>query len=47
MSLIRNYILEPVTSEGNFSVLLDKEIMLATRHKLGFLNDRDAFEINK
>ncbi|MBC7749669.1 MAG: amidohydrolase [Methylotenera sp.] len=42
-----NYILEPVTSEGNFSVLLDKEIMLATRYKLGFLNDRDAFEINK
>ncbi|SDG62160.1 Carbon-nitrogen hydrolase [Flavobacterium omnivorum] len=47
LDFLGNYILEPVTSEGNFSVLLDKEIMLGTRHKLGFLNDRDAFEINK
>jgi hypothetical protein len=26
-------------------VVLDKEKMLETRQKLGFLNDRDAFEI--
>ena len=46
VDFLGNYILEPVASEGNFSILLDKQIMLETRQKLGFLNDRDAFEIN-
>ena len=46
VDFLGNYILEPVASEGNFSILLDKEIMLETRQKLGFLNDRDTFEIN-
>lgn len=45
IDFLGHYILEPVTSEGNFSVLLDKEIMVETRQKLGFLNDRDSFEI--
>ncbi|OAB31326.1 Predicted amidohydrolase [Flavobacterium fryxellicola] len=47
IDFLGNYVMEPVTAEGNFSVLVDKEIMLATRHKLGFLNDRDDFEINR
>jgi predicted amidohydrolase len=46
VDFLGNYILEPVTSEANFSVIIDKEIMLETRQKLGFLNDRDIFEIN-
>ncbi|MBG6060908.1 putative amidohydrolase [Flavobacterium sp. CG_9.1] len=46
IDFLGNYVMEPVTAEGNFSVLVDKEIMLATRHKLGFLNDKDTFEIN-
>ena len=46
VDFLGNYILEPVASEGNFSILLDKQIMLETRQKLGFLNDRDTFEIN-
>lgn len=33
----------PLPNEGVFVVELDKENMLATRKKLGFLNDRDSF----
>ena len=40
-----NYVLEPKESESSFLVLLDKEKMLETRQKLGFLNDRNSFEI--
>jgi omega-amidase len=39
------YVLEPEESEGCFTVKLDKEKILQTRQKLGFLNDRDSFEI--
>lgn len=35
----------PSANEGVFVVELDKENMLATRKKLGFLNDRDSFSL--
>lgn len=40
-----NYILEPQETEGVFIVELDKQKMLVVRQKLGFLNDRDSFEL--
>jgi omega-amidase len=40
-----NYVLEPQEEEGIFIVELDKQKMLKTRQKLGFLNDRDSFEL--
>jgi predicted amidohydrolase len=40
-----NYILEPQEAEGVFIVEFDKEKMSNARNKLGFLNDRDSFEI--
>lgn len=40
-----NSILEPQESEVVFIVELDKDKMLETRKKLGFLNDLDSFEI--
>ncbi|MFV8368998.1 nitrilase family protein [Flavobacterium sp. LB2R40] len=47
IDFLGNYVLEPQESEGVFTVVLDKEKMLETRQKLGFLNDRDSFEIKK
>ncbi|MNY60091.1 2-oxoglutaramate amidase [compost metagenome] len=32
-------------TEGVYTVVLDKENMLETRKKLGFLNDRDNFTV--
>lgn len=40
-----NSILEPQESEAAFIVELNKDKMLETRKKLGFLNDLDAFEM--
>lgn len=40
-----NSILEPQESEAVFIVELNKDKMLETRKKLGFLNDLDSFEI--
>jgi predicted amidohydrolase len=40
-----NYILEPQEIVGVFIVELNKEKLLETRNKLGFLNDRDSFEL--
>ena len=45
VDFLGNYVLEPEESEGSFSIVLDKQAMLETRQKLGFLNDRDVFEI--
>ncbi len=45
VDFLGNYVLEPEESESSFFVVLDKEKMLETRQKLGFLNDRDSFEI--
>lgn len=40
-----NYILEPQKAEDVFIVELNKEKLLEARKKLGFLNDRDSFEL--
>lgn len=45
VDFLGNYVLEPEEFESSFLVVLDKEKMLETRQKLGFLNDRDSFEI--
>lgn len=42
-----NSIVEPVESESILYAELNKEKMLQARQKLGFLNDRDTFEIKK
>lgn len=38
-------VIEPSAAEGVFTITLDKESMLETRKKLGFLNDRDRFTV--
>lgn len=47
VDFLGNCMVEPVESESIFYAELDKEKMLQTRQKLGFLNDRDTFEIKK
>lgn len=43
VDFLGNYILEPQRSEGIFIVDVDKNKMLETREKLGFLDDKDHF----
>jgi omega-amidase len=38
-------LIEPSSAEGIFTVDLDKQELLETRHKFGFLNDRDSFTL--
>jgi predicted amidohydrolase len=45
VDFLGNYILEPRETEGVFIVELNKEKLLDTRNKLGFLNDTDSFEL--
>ena len=45
VDFLGKYVLEPEQSEGIFMVVIEKEKMLETRQKLGFLNDKDSFEI--
>lgn len=45
VDFLGNHILEAQENEGVFIVELDKEKMIETRKKLGFLNDRDSFEL--
>lgn len=45
VDFLGNYILEPQENEGVFMVELNKEKLIETRNKLGFLNDRDVFEL--
>lgn len=45
VDFLGNYVLEPQETEGVFVVELSKEKMNETRNKLGFLNDRDSFEL--
>ncbi len=45
VDFLGNYIIEPQTSEEIFIVDLDKNQMLETRQKLGFLNDKDDFSL--
>jgi omega-amidase len=40
-----NFLVEPQYNEGVFITTLNKNTLEATRQKLGFLNDRDAFTI--
>jgi len=40
-----NYLLEPQEQEGTFIIELDQQAMIDTRKKLGFLNDRDTFQL--
>lgn len=45
VDFLGNNLLEPQENEGIFIVDLDKEMLLETRKKLAFLDDRDDFEI--
>lgn len=40
-----NFVLEPQENEGVFITELNKEKLVETRKKLGFLNDKDSFEL--
>ena len=40
-----NYIVDPQETDGVFIVELNKEKLVETKKKLGFLNDRDSFEL--
>lgn len=46
VDFLGNNIIEPQETEDIFITKLDKESMLATRQKLGFLYDRDSFQIS-
>lgn len=45
VDFLGNYVLEPQETEGVFIVELNKQKLVETRNKLGFLNDRDSFEL--
>lgn len=45
VDFLGEFVLEPQGSEGIFEVELDKNQLLETREKYGFLDDRDEFEI--
>lgn len=45
IDFLGNYMLEPQDTEGVFITELNKENLLETRKKFGFLNDRDSFEL--
>lgn len=45
IDFLGNYLIAPQTTEGVFNCELNKEAMLKVRNKLGFLNDKDAFEL--
>jgi predicted amidohydrolase len=45
VDFLGNYVIEPQEIEGVFITELNKEKLVDSRKKLGFLNDRDAFEL--
>jgi omega-amidase len=45
VDFLGNCLVEPFEDEAVKIVTLDKEVMLETRQKLNFLNDKDVFEI--
>jgi len=45
LDFLGNYILKPQISEQIFTIELDKNQMLESRKKLGFLNDSDSFSL--
>jgi omega-amidase len=47
IDFLGNYLIEPQETEGVFITILDKNALLESRQKLGFLNDRDAFTLYK
>lgn len=47
IDFLGNYLLKPQKNEGIFIVTIDKSDMIATRKKLDFLADRDAFSFSK
>ena len=47
LDYLGNYLVEPQEDEGVSVVFLDKQKMLEIRAKLGFLNDKDTFEIKR
>lgn len=47
VDFLGNYLLEPQEADGIFIVTLDKEQLHETRNKLGFLNDRDSFDLKR
>jgi omega-amidase len=44
VDFLGNYAITPQETEGVFYAQLDKEALLQTRAKLGFLNDQDTFD---
>lgn len=47
LDYLGNYLIEPHEKEGVSIVFLEKQKMIETRAKLGFLNDKDTFEIKR
>lgn len=47
VDFLGNYILEPQETDGVFIVTFEKEKLIEARKKLGFLNDKDLFEIKE
>jgi predicted amidohydrolase len=47
VDFLGHYVLQPEEVEGLFTVSLDKDKMIEIRQKLGFLNDKDIFTIEK
>lgn len=45
VDFLGNYLLEPQEKEGIYITELNKENLFETRNKLGFLNDKDIFEL--
>lgn len=45
IDFLGNYVLEPQENEGVYIIDLNKEKLVETRNKLGFLGDRDTFEL--
>ena len=45
IDFLGNYVLEPQENEGVYIIDLNKEELVETRNKLGFLGDRDTFEL--
>lgn len=47
LDYLGNYMIEPSGQEMIFTVILDKEQMVASRNKFGFLRDRDGFTLTE
>ena len=45
IDFLGNYLLEPQEADAVFIIELNKENLLDTRNKLGFLNDKDSFDL--